>query len=186
MGCGSQATSTTKLPPYIRPIPIGAGRAYRIPALSAAVARRAPIDGLRCARRPRHVYGAHLELFADRLVIPVPAGIGIAPPVRRDGAYVVGGGCAYPLSTLEPTGVILVEPAAAQRVAALRTLFRIWGQPLTSTRLAGFRGTTLAFVDGRPWRGPPGAIPLRRHAEIVLEIGGALPPHPAYLFPPGL
>ena len=41
------------------------------------------------------------------------------------------------------------------------------------------------FVDGRPWRGAPGAVPLTRHAEIVLEVGPHVPPHSSYAFPPG-
>ena len=50
-------------------------------------------------------FRVHLELFARGLVLLVPAGIGVAPPVERDGAYVLGGRCLYPLRTREPTGV---------------------------------------------------------------------------------
>jgi hypothetical protein len=173
-----------RLPPYIRPVPIGAGRAYRIPATSRAVAAHRPIDGLNCSRAgAHHVYGIHLELFANRLVLAVTAGIGVAPPLTRSGAYVTSGACTYPISTLDPTGVVRIRTA---RAPSLQTLFEIWGQPLSRTRLASFRGRVEAFVDGRPWPRPPGAIPLRRHAEVVLEIGGVLPPHPTYHFPPGL
>jgi hypothetical protein len=42
------------------------------------------------------------------------------------------------------------------------------------------------FVGGRERRGPPGEVPLTRHAEIVLEVGPHVPPHPAYHFPPGV
>jgi len=41
----------------------------------------------------------------------------------------------------------------------------------------------LAFVGGRRWRGDPRAIPLARHAQIVLEIDGYVPPHASFLFP---
>jgi hypothetical protein len=164
-------------------VPIGDAPSYRIPATSPAVAARRLVDGLRCRRRPADpVYGIHLELFANRLVVPVPAGIGVAPPLTRNGAYVTSGACTYPLSTLEPTGVVRVDA----RRPSLTTLFKIWGQPLSATRLASFRGQVQAFVGGQPWRRTPGAIPLVRHAEIVLEIGGHIPPHPFYRFPPGL
>jgi hypothetical protein len=43
-----------------------------------------------------------------------------------------------------------------------------------------------AFVDGLPWTGDPRTIPLRRHAQIVLEVGGHVPPHVRYGFPKGL
>jgi hypothetical protein len=34
-------------------------------------------------------------------------------------------------------------------------------------------------------RGEPRAIPLARHAQIVLEVGGSIPPHRVFLFGPG-
>ena len=71
----------------------------------------------------------------------------------------------------------------------MAALFRSWGQPLSATRLASFQaaaGTHVTvFVDGRPWPGAPGAVPLTRHAEIVLEVGPHVPPHSSYAFPPG-
>ena len=166
------------------PTPIGVTREYRLPARGAAVAAGRPVGGMTCsAARPLR-FRAHVELFARRLVLLLPAGIGVAPPLRHDGAYVLGGRCSYPLRTRDPTGVIEV---ASPRMFTVGDLFRIWGQPLSARRLAGFRSTQplLAFVNGRRFRGDPGAIPLRRHDEIVLEIGGYVPPHKSYLFPKG-
>jgi hypothetical protein len=183
-GCGGPAKeSTIKLPPDERPVRIGGGAAYRIAAISPAVSRREPIARLRCASTHGGDYGVHLELYARRLVLPVPAGIGVAPPQRRQGAYVLGGSCSYAVRTFEPTGVIVVDSGP---VPTLGALFAIWGQPLSAGALAGFRGRVLAFVGGQRWTGPPGRIPLRRHAEIVLEVDGSVLPHPAYHFPPGL
>jgi hypothetical protein len=72
--------------------------------------------------------------------------------------------------------------------ATLGDLFRLWGQPLGPQRIAGFSSTAplLAFVGGKRWRGDVRAIPLTRHAQIVLELGGYVPPHPRYLFADGL
>jgi hypothetical protein len=47
-------------------------------------------------------------------------------------------------------------------------------------------GRVHAFVDGRAWSGDPREIPIRPHAEIVLEIGGYVRPHASYRFPKGL
>jgi hypothetical protein len=189
VGCGGSqpAPRALRLPPDERPTPVGSGLRFRIPALSAAVAHRAPVGGLRCQSPARlsQPYGIHLELFADRRVVPIPAGIGVAPPQHRHGVYVLGGACVYSLRTLEPTGVVRVSLAGA-RVPTLGELFSVWGQPLARRRLAGFTGPVLAFVDGRRWVSSPFLIPLRRHAEIVLEVGGRIPPHPRYRFPPGL
>jgi hypothetical protein len=189
-GCGGTAHrppsgSLAGLPRADHPVHVGVGPRYRLPGLSRAVGSRRVVDGLRCTLAHPAQYGVHLELFAHRLVIPVSAGIGVAPPVRRAGAYVLSGGCEYPLRTLEPTGVIRID-RGLPRVPALGALFALWGQPLSRSALAGFNGRVLAFVNGRAWRGLPGAVPLRRHAQIVLEIDGALLPHPRYEFPPGL
>ena len=126
----------------------------------------------------------HLELFAARRVVLVPPGIGIAPPRHERGAYVRGGRCEYPLRTREPTGLVEVEPREPPR--ALGRLFAIWGQPLGPTIMAGFHGRVSAYLNGRPWRNDPRAIPLRRHAQIVLEVGAYVRPHGTYGFPAGL
>lgn len=112
----------------------------------------------------------------------MPAGIGIAPPQIRSGAYVRGGACAYPLRTYEPTGLVVADAGPTR---SLGTLFDVWGQPLSRNRLGRFEGPVSAFVAGRRWRSDPRAIPLTRHAQIVLVRGGNVVPHPAYRFPPG-
>jgi hypothetical protein len=155
--------------------------------VSAAVAHRARIVGLRCLASPGRRFGIHLELFAHRFVVHIPGGIGVAPPQRRRGVYVLGGACYYPLRTLEPTGVVQVaRGGGARRLHTLGELFAVWGQRLGERHLLSFAGPVLGFVDGRRWRRPLAQIPLRRHAEIVLEVDGELVPHPAYDFPPGL
>ena len=88
----------------------------------------------------------------------VPSGIGIAPPQRRRGAYVLGGACSYPIRTFEPTGVVVVDARPAGRSAY--ALFAVWGQPLSRRALGSFRGPVRAFVGGRRWPGAPGSIPL--------------------------
>lgn len=164
--------------------PAGRGPRFRPSPLSAAVSSAAPLGRLRCGAGAT-AFAVHVELFAANRVLVVPAGIGIAPPHVRDGAYVRGGRCDYPLRTREPTG--LVEVAAGPQLR-LADLFALWGQPLSRHRLATFRARAevLAYVGGRRWRGRPGDIPLRRHAQIVLEAGPRVPPHASYRFPPGL
>lgn len=128
----------------------------------------------------------HLELYAQRLVVQVPAGIGVAPPLRRQGSYVLSGPCLYPLRSLEPTGLILIDRGAELR---LGQLFALWSQPLGRSKLAGFSGRVAAYLNGRRWTGAPEAIPLTRltrHAEIALETGGVVIPHRGYRFPGGL
>src|SRR5207247_2614682 len=87
----------------VQPAPIGVGPGFR-PAPGAH-----PVSGLTCRAADTPRYGVHLELFSAGRVVIVPAGIGIAPPLHREGAYVRGGRCSYPLRTREPTGVIEVK-----------------------------------------------------------------------------
>ena len=186
-GCGGSSPTVPARPvaldPSYIPVPFGRGHRYRPRALNVRVALASSIDGLACSANGARRYGAHVEMFAHRRVIAIPAGIGVAPPVRRDGAYVRGGRCSYPLRTLEPTGVIELMRGPTR---TLGDFFAVWGQPVSTTRLLSFRGPVRAFVDGRPWSGDPRAIPLARHAQIVLEVAGALPPHRVYRFAQGL
>ena len=155
------------------PTPIGVGAAFHPPALSREVAVGAPVGGFRCGADGTR-FGVHLELFAAGRVVVVPAGIGVAPPWRRDGAYVRAGRCSYPARTREPTGVIEV----ARSGVTLGDFFAVWGQRL--------RRYPRAYVSGRRWTGPAAAIPLRRHTEIVLQTGPYIPPHASFLFRKGL
>jgi hypothetical protein len=168
------------------PTPIGAGPRYHPSAAPPRVLRGEPVGGLRCGAAGRR-FGVHLELFAHGRVVIVPAGIGVAAPRKRVGAFVRPRGCSYAVRTLDPTGVI--EVARGPRLT-LGDLFAVWGRPLSATRLVSFttrRGAPVrACVAGRRWRGALGAIPLRRHAQIVLELGRFVPPHRSFRFRSGL
>ena len=144
--------------------------------------RRPPVRGMRCAGT-RTVDAVHVEIFVDRKVLLLPAGIGLRPPLRRAGlSRFAGGACAYPLHTLDPTGTVLVDRS---RPRALGDLFAVWGQRLGARRLLSFPGRVRVFRNGREWQGEPRRVPLRRHDSVVLEIGGYVPPHARYLFPAG-
>jgi len=149
--------------PSVKPWPVGPGPRYR-PAPR-------PAAGLRCTQAGT-VFQVHVEIFANRKVVILPAGIGAGP------------GCSYPLRTVDPTGVVDVRRGSALRVA---DLFHVWGQALGTRRIASFSSSSplRAYVDGKRIGGPAGAIRLTPHSEIVLELGAYVPPHPFFLFPGG-
>jgi hypothetical protein len=145
------------------PTPIGFGAKYQLAPGPPSATR------LACSQVDAHRELAHVELFANKLVLLLPKGIG------------TGHGCSYAARTTQPTGVIEFDPAARP---TLGDLFDVWGQPLSARGFAGFHGTVSAWVGGKRWHGDVRSIPLRRHAEIVVEVGGYIPPHTFFLFPP--
>ena len=156
-------------PPAVYPWPIGVGPRYHPTASSSAVPAGRPIGKLRCVGGAR--FAVHLELFARREVVIVPPRIGIARS-----------GCSYPLRTTTPTGVVDVATAGRFTVG---DLFAVWGRRLGPSALLSFRGRVSVFVNGRLRRGDPRSVVLTRHAEVVLEVGGYVTPHPGYVFPKG-
>jgi hypothetical protein len=152
------------------PTPIGVGPRFRLPAPEPRSCAPGPLQGR---------YRAHLELFARRRVVIVPAGIGVGRPRQKELGRVVRSRCRARLRTLDPTGVVEFD----RRGETLGQLFRIWRMPLAPARLLSFRGRVSVFVGGRLRRGDPRSLVLHDRAEIVLEIGAYVPPHRSYLFP---
>jgi hypothetical protein len=179
-GCGNSATHSERdqgIPPgLLREMrPIGRGPRFQPPV-------RGPVIGA-CRRSLGPRFGVHVEVFAANHVVIIPAGVGIGMRL----ATAPGRGaarCYGAIVTLQPTGVVLVR---AGTTATIGDLFRSWGQPLSATRIASFRGGGVrAFRDGRPSSRPARSIMLARHGEIVIEIGPHVPPHRAFTFPPGI
>jgi hypothetical protein len=154
---GWPSSSARQLPV---PTPIGVTAGYEVPATTVATRRGDPVGDLACRVGSGRGFPVHVELFVHRRVLLLPAGIGIATPLRTADGTVTPLGCSYPFFTIDPTGVVHVTAAAPSTLA---DVFRIWHQPLTRHRLLGFRSRRplTAFVNGRRWHGDPGRIPLR-------------------------
>ena len=142
--------------PSVKPWPIGPSAAYR-PSAGRVTTDLCTPGG----------FAVHLEIFAGRNAVVIPAGIG---------------SCSDRVRTRTPTGVVEVSSGSRQTVG---DLFRVWGRPLGSHRLVSFssRSPVRAYVNGRAVVGAVSAVPLTAGAEIVLEIGGYVPPHRFFLFP---
>jgi hypothetical protein len=155
--------------------PVGVGPRFQ-PGVSGAVPGP-------CERSLGRRYAAHIEVFAANRVVIIPAGIGTRPPRKKQDGQLTGARCYGELVTLAPSGVALVRDGTT---ATLGALFRAWGEPLSGSRVASFAATepVRVFIDGRRVSVPLRAVPLRRHAEIVLEVGAYVPPH-SFAFPPG-
>ena len=127
----------------------------------------------------------HVEVFAANRVVLLPAGIGTSSPRASLTGRITRASCYGALSCWTRPASCSSAPVPATGAM----LFRSWGGAAVRTRLASFtaaaRAGVTVYVDGRPWPGAPAAVPLTRHAEIVLEVGLHVPPHPSYTFPPG-
>jgi hypothetical protein len=151
------------------PTPIGVGAAYHPPAAIHATCRPAAVSA---GRR------VHIELFANRRVAIVPTGVGVRGG-RRTFGRIVSARCRARLWTLDPTGVVHYEARAT-----LGAFFTVWGQRLGTRHLLGFDGDVRLYLNGRRVRGDPRTLVLHDLDEIVLEVGGYVPPHRSFRFPP--
>ena len=172
------------VPPRFGPAPL-----YRPDALSRTVEKGRQLGAMTCSSTPKDWVGVHLEVFVNRFDVVIPAGIGMAPPHAVDGAYITRARCSYPIRTTDPTGMIEVDAGFA-RHATLGDFFAAWGQPLSPTRLLGFRARgsdrVVVYSNGRRWQGDPRDVPLTRHAALLMHLGGYVAPRLEYGFPPDL
>jgi hypothetical protein len=159
------------------PTPIGVGAEFQPPA-------RWPLAGAAVFGGFRADAGAgariHLELFADRKVVVVPGGIGVSGGRTELYGRVADALWHAPAWTTAPGGVIHLERPGMR----LADVFAVWGQPLAPGRLLTFRGRVETFVNGRRFSGPPGDVVLHDRDQVVVQIGGFLPPHASFVFPP--
>lgn len=167
-----------------KPIQLADGGAIGKPAFpmgnSSDGGNGSPVDGILCEPTERvtlHIH-AHLALFDHGVQIQIPAGIGAAAATQ----------CLYWTHTHDASGIIHVEApdytSPAGGPFTLGMLFDVWGEPLTRTQVARYKGPVTAYVNGALYDGDLRAIPLAAHQQITLEVGKPLVPPPNYVFPP--
>jgi hypothetical protein len=156
-----------------------------------APAAGASSGGIPCGSSEQldHHVHARLSIFIAGKSRSIPLGVGIGPPLRitktSRGGFVSGGRCYSFLHTHSADGVIHIE-APRHIVFTLGEFFDVWRQRLDSRHVGRHRGHVVAYVNGRRYRGDPRAIPLKRHAQIQLEVGQPLVAPTRITFPPGL
>jgi hypothetical protein len=123
-----------------------------------------------------HVH-SHLSIFLNGEALAIPREIGILEPTPTTG-------CFYSLHTHDLSGRIHVE-AAAPATFTLGQLFSIWGQPLSSTDIAGLSGMpVVVYVTDNGVvtqnTGDWSTIELTSHREITIQIGTPITEIPNY------
>ncbi|MDR5857319.1 hypothetical protein P9239_00670 [Caballeronia sp. LZ062] len=124
----------------------------------------ATIDGVTCASgmaETFHVH-SHVAIFKDGQWLQFPQQIGLP------------GTCNYEMHTHDQTGIIHIETPTA-KTYTLGQFFDIWGQPLTTTNVAGITGNVVVYIndngDSRRYLGDPRDIVLTSHRDITFQIG---------------
>jgi hypothetical protein len=140
------------------------------------------VDGIKCETHEQLVYHVHAHLWillnGQPQLVSSQVGIPGGPLTPK---------CYYWLHTHDTSGIIHIE-SPSQAKYTLGQFFDIWGQPLTSTKVAVYdvpAGSLTAFVDGQQFNGDPRNITLDAHTKIVLELGTQVSP-PGFDFPNGL
>jgi hypothetical protein len=150
------------------PVSVGAGPEY-VPAAHAP--RTACVPGPVQGR-----YRAHVELFANRRAIVIPAGIGLRRAGTNELGRITRAVCRARVRTLDPTGVVDFDAEDL----TLADLFETWGVPYADARMLSFGGPVEVYVNGARAGSDPR---LTDRVQIVVEVNGYVPPHRSFRFP---
>jgi len=139
------------------------------------------VDGIQCNAMEQVAYHihAHLAVFVDGTLRPIPGGIGIVTPVAErtnEGTLYAATDCYDWLHTHAQDGIIHVE-SPTQTSYTLGQSFAIWGQPLSSSAVGPAEGPLTIFVNGTAYQADPADIGLAPHEDIQIDVGSpATPP----------
>lgn len=132
-----------------------------------------PVDGIVCAAgmvQTYHVH-AHVAIYKDGQMLAFPAQVGITSQ------------CDYETHTHDNTGIIHMETPNV-KTFTLGKFFDLWGEPLTTTNVAGVEGPLVVYIndngDVRRYMGDPRNIELTSLRDITLQVGSAIPTLPTY------
>ena len=138
-----------------------------------------PVSGLNCGTRGNLYTYSHLSIYLNGRPLALPANIGTVAPTMAAQT-----GCAYPVHTDDQTGKIRMD-ASSNASYTLGQFFAIWGQPLTSTNVAGLTSTPITIYVNNggqltKYTGDPASLVLPAHGEVSIEIGSPLGQIPTF------
>jgi hypothetical protein len=171
------ATAAVSGPPGPEGIPLQDGNVL---APESTAANGEIVDGIHCNTSEQVAYHvhAHLTVYVNGELRPVPPGIGIvqpSPTQTPQGPIYGATTCYYWIHVHAQDGVIHIE-APTTKQYTLGNFFNIWRQPLSSNQVGSATGPLTVFVDGRQYHGDPAAIPLESHEDIQIDVGTPVVP----------
>jgi hypothetical protein len=170
-----RTTAVTKFvsgPPGPEGVPLQKGTVLA-PVSTAATGQT--VDGIQCNTNEQvafHVH-AHLAVYVNGQLRPIPAGIGIVAPAAQstpEGPFYAATHCYYWLHVHAQDGVIHIESPAGHTYT-LGQFFDLWGQPLSANQVGSATGKLTMYVGGRLYRGNPRNIHLGSRVDIQIDVG---------------
>ncbi|MBU6486679.1 MAG: hypothetical protein KGQ57_02515 [Burkholderiales bacterium] len=138
-----------------------------------------PVGTLNCATAGNSYSYTHLSIFMNGTQVAVPANIGTVAPTLA-----APKGCVYPLNTVDETGKIRMDTTSGASYT-LGQFFSIWGEPLTTTNVAGLQASSVTVYvnDGgtlTKYTGDLASLVLPPHGEVTIVLGTPLAQIPTY------
>jgi hypothetical protein len=119
-------------------------------------------DGVGCASTVNYHIHAMLSIYKDGVRLALPSNIG------RNSS------CDYGMHTHNGTGVVHIE-TSVPTLYTLGQFFAEWGQPLSTSAIAGLPGKpTFYIIENQkitPFTGDPQTIALNAHREVLVITG---------------
>ena len=139
----------------------------------AAGGKGETIDGVPCRAMDEtfHVH-THLSVLLNGQLLRIPQQLGQVPATPS------AAGCFYQIHNHDEAGRLHIEAPVPVNYM-LGSFFKIWGQPLSSTNIAGITGLPIVVYvtdNGNTMRhtGDPSTIELRSKRLITIQIGTPL------------
>lgn len=139
---------------------------------TSAGGQGAPVQGIPCGDPVEtfHIH-SHLSIFVNGQAQSIPANVGIVQTSPTTD-------CHYYIHTHDLSGKIHVE-GPAPGTFTLGQLFAIWGQPLSTTNVAGITGMpVVVYITENntvtPFNGDPATVTFASHRHIAIQIGSPI------------
>lgn len=137
------------------------------------------VGTLNCATAGNSYSYTHLSIFMNGTQVAVPANIGTVAPTLA-----APKGCVYPLNTVDETGKIRMDTTSGASYT-LGQFFSIWGEPLTTTNVAGLQASSVTVYvnDGgalTKYSGDLASLVLPPNGEVTIVLGTPLAQIPTY------
>jgi hypothetical protein len=127
------------------------------------------VANLNCTVAGNKYSYSHLSIYQNGKQLSLPANVGYVKPTMAKQT-----GCVYPVHTVDASGKIRMD-VTSNASYTLGQFFSVWGQPLSTTNVAGLTGNVTAWVNTggtlTKYTGDLSSLVLPDKGEVTLVIG---------------